>query len=1098
MAIYSGGGSNLGGGVGGLNSLIAQRNSLSNRMSSASSYGGDAVPSDSDINTESEIFRINKQIAKVQTQQAKDRWFPKTGPQAVQQTEEQKPGILSKMLHALSMPVYAVEGALAYTLGKGQGTNIVDSAVKNATTGRQTFGDLLKQSGMPWLVAAPLGFALDITMDPLNWATAGTAAVIPRVVSGLSKAGIKGGLAGLESSLPARALYKTTGKVAGLASSAASHTPMIGKKVAETVAASTGKTLSTRLVGRLSSASKEFDELTGRSLTKTVNGKEVFGEHITDRRGIWNPLTGERIIVGDVIRNVLSKTPKGAKFVEFMRLSETNSLKTDMLRDVLMKEYGNKDAFDLAVKDFIAGKPPTALPEFIQKGQPIASKELERTFTPDFGNSATLQDAELDKTLNTLIQTAKGKEIANEMVPVADALNGAEVILEHPHYAVSTDPVARAARMVEEGIGAKVTFDDIKRLADDGLLGETGVKWFDNTVNWVKSFKKTVTTKDNQEKVYEYGKTVVEGLQTHTLLFKAAKVILNPASWTNAIGGNVVMALMHGINAFDNRYLGRVASQYSLLRGKPGSEQFLQDLIKNSGFVDFIENAPTTFSKRFGLTSAKLTARAKTEELLRYGRDEGVLPASVKAADFEPMMIEALRDIKMIAASGSKNAPDTGIKLLKDAVDKSRQPQGGLANTIEMMAKAKKGGKKLTQADLPSSMIGAEFLDSPMAQSLVAKIQEGAAGGNPAYKLLELMYIKAGKGYETIDQSYRGGLYWYGTLDGFSEQEIMKMRRTFDFSPEDFVSKWDDNGVMRYRVTPTKATLIADISFLNYQAMPGFVRVMRNLPLIGNPFMSFAYGMTGKIGRSLAYNPSIFNKVSFGLQDFGGTQGPIEKDLINNSEIDPKTGKPHNQYYKHLAQDGMWKLPFPFFKEYPVYMNLASLIPYYSLNFFNPTKRSYKDVMPDKLVEMIDQSPFFKDPVGSTLLDYVIQPLILRESLPVGQFGQPLAPTGAGAGEKSLFAARNLVESVVPGWAGIIGGPVSGLMGMSSETAEAIPSYKWRQISNAMQGKNTYGVPFSQTVEHPAIRTARNIAGAFGLNVQAPVNLTFNSNNGKK
>lgn len=83
----------------------------------------------------------------------------------------------------------------------------------------------------------------------------------------------------------------------------------------------------------------------------------------------------------------------------------------------------------------------------------------------------------------------------------------------------------------------------------------------------------------------------------------------------------------------------------------------------------------------------------------------------------------------------------------------------------------------------------------------------------------------------------------------------------------------------------------------------------------------------------------------------------------------------------------------PFFKENPLYLNVANMIPYYNMNMFAPSERKYKDSLGDKLTAVLDKTPILKDPVGQTIFDYFIQPLIIRDSLPQGSFGQQLYPT---------------------------------------------------------------------------------------------------------
>lgn len=87
-------------------------------------------------------------------------------------------------------------------------------------------------------------------------------------------------------------------------------------------------------------------------------------------------------------------------------------------------------------------------------------------------------------------------------------------------------------------------------------------------------------------------------------------------------------------------------------------------------------------------------------------------------------------------------------------------------------------------------------------------------------------------------------------------------------------------------------------------------------------------------------------------------------------------------------------MKLPFFKENPLYLNIANVIPYYSMNMFMPSNRRYSSSLGSNLVSALDKLPIMKDPVGQTIFDYFIQPLIIRDTMSQGQFGQPLYPSG--------------------------------------------------------------------------------------------------------
>jgi hypothetical protein len=133
-----------------------------------------------------------------------------------------------------------------------------------------------------------------------------------------------------------------------------------------------------------------------------------------------------------------------------------------------------------------------------------------------------------------------------------------------------------------------------------------------------------------------------------------------------------------------------------------------------------------------------------------------------------------------------------------------------------------------------------------------------------------------------------------------------------------------------------------------------------------------------------------------------------------------------------------------------------------------------------------------KDPVMSTIFDYLIQPMIIKEGVtPLGSFGSPLYRSDAGAISKTGSFTRTLSESVVPNVWGLpaglgtrmIEGTIPGTEGLTS----ALPSYKGQQLSHALVGENRQGI----SGQEPAgSRTLRTVLGGLGVPVQTPVSFT--------
>jgi hypothetical protein len=210
------------------------------------------------------------------------------------------------------------------------------------------------------------------------------------------------------------------------------------------------------------------------------------------------------------------------------------------------------------------------------------------------------------------------------------------------------------------------------------------------------------------------------------------------------------------------------------------------------------------------------------------------------------------------------------------------------------------------------------------------------------------------------------------------------------------------------------------------------------------------------------------------MNDFGGTRSPIEKDIIYNPN------NPANKYYSYLGDQGMFRLPF--WDENPTYLNLASAIPYLSLNMFTPSNIKYGDSFRERTAQLLQDAPIMKDPFGAAIMENIMVPLVLGDIAETqGMFGQPLNPLDAGIVEKAAYRTRNFAESFVPNfmaYAGVV---------TPDSVAQYAPLYRWRDLSNAMAGKNQLGISSKEKN-----RGLRILAKTSGIPIQQPVNITYN------
>jgi hypothetical protein len=163
------------------------------------------------------------------------------------------------------------------------------------------------------------------------------------------------------------------------------------------------------------------------------------------------------------------------------------------------------------------------------------------------------------------------------------------------------------------------------------------------------------------------------------------------------------------------------------------------------------------------------------------------------------------------------------------------------------------------------------------------------------------------------------------------------------------------------------------------------------------------------------------------------------------------------------------------------------MIPYLTLNMFTPANRRYQDKYSDRIVGAIDKLPFFKGPVGGTMMDYFIIPTIASESRPLGQFGQPLYPTDASIYEKAQrMVYQGIIDPIVPGVVALAGKPLSYVL--PEEAIDFMPTYSLRKNIRAWRGESPIG---KTTPESRESRGKRATSGILGFPVQTPVNFDY-------
>jgi len=230
---------------------------------SPTAYSPGTTPTYQDISLQRKVLGLEKSEGMAEAKRLKEQWYTERSPGEEPKDEQ---GAIGKILNAMMMPGYAVTGAIESILGKGTEKGMLKNIKANIKE-QGTYGDLLRSYGMNNYVAMPLGFALDVALDPLAWATLGTSAIVPRTAIGAIKAtkagesALKGAKLGAESSLLGKAAW--TGKAASA----------VGKKfgvTGESKGLSRFADLQKTISERAAKTSGQYDKLTGEGIESIV------------------------------------------------------------------------------------------------------------------------------------------------------------------------------------------------------------------------------------------------------------------------------------------------------------------------------------------------------------------------------------------------------------------------------------------------------------------------------------------------------------------------------------------------------------------------------------------------------------------------------------------------------------------------------------------------------------------------------------------------------------------------------------------------------------------------------------------------------------
>lgn len=808
-----------------------------------------------------------------------------------------------------------------------------------------TFGDLLRSYGVSNLVSAPLGIALDIAGDPLNWATAGTAALVPRVGYGAIKGGLTGAKVGLESGLLTKG-EKLGRIVPGLVKNAFSETPEIAGK---------GMATSYRnLSKKAADSTKLYEDITGVGVNKAL-AESATKVRVLDRLENW---LNQRSW-GQTVNKMFAYSPR-----EGLAATRREDL-ANLTKTVEEPSFGGLLGKDAKETVNWAKNPSSSLPR--------NSLENDIRFSREANN---------DMLQRQMIQ----KEMAN----------------------------------LESGILA----GDEKALNKLSALSESEKNEFLSVLNYYKAEVSAYDKKIAQALLSPAGRKTLKSYALFISAFKNAKIgggLLS--SGTNAMIGNPVMTAMFGGDITNPGLYKSLGQAIKIARGKD-----YRPILDTPEILEYMEKSPLEFTRVFG-----------------------VYPTEIKGGGQfidRSFNSKVINEAKRMGKNFNLNDEDNLNKVLDETLVRTKQGAESINNTIA----------NYLNRGVETSMISTEVLRGPMGD-LVKNLKTLADQGNPLANIAHWYLTVPLEYYSKIDQSWKLTTLLHYVKNGITSDELIKMAKRVPISHAD-VKQIPGRNV--WKMTPSKAAEIANEMYMDYLAMPGFVKIMRTLPILGSPFASFAYGMMSQATKAAVYNPSVFNKVNYFMKEVTGQRSPLEKEALSQP------------YYQWYSRPGMLKIPF--FEENPVYLNMANMLPYYTMNIFQPAERDYKSKVGNAVAGIVDKSPFLKTPEGQVIFDYLIQPMILQGEQPKGMFNQPLWSSGDTAIQKVGKGVQTVAESLMPTMIGYAG--VAAPWGDSAEKViPYLPSYRWRQLAYAKRGKSSAGI---MTKEPALEKTARVMAAMAG------------------
>lgn len=1036
----------------------------SSNLASSPTASSSALPATpTDISNETQQDALQTQLKSLQKQNLTAAWY---GADKGSTSADQggSPGVISSVLNWLQQPLHGVVKGVKSVIGD---TTYVPN---------QEFTDLLAQHGVGGLTGTALGLTADIILDPVNWITAGTGALVPRVALGVKEAGLAGAAKGAMSSSLGTSSAWLARKAPFMGGEQSALYKILNEKVSQSAATYNALT--------------NTDPL--RYITQPGIGR---GLASAGTLGKFAPVSGMGFTIGDATKQLFSYLPNG----------------DDMFKSLY---YDPKDWIENAKAIDVVDK--LKIPATAANAEEAAAAVTGTTGAP---SAAAIAAGEADSlsalkpNLEILRNVPAGQERAAMTDELSRAVSDVNFIGDNAAKIASVNPEQNAYRIGQEAAHIEELRKTLEPIARDfGQVGPTGVQWWDNFVKW------------GNNKKFNFGDTQIAPIKAFLdsyqfaiqRLFKPAHTSLSlSTSMMNVISAPPMYGMIGGdmgalVPLYAKSYLGfsgvdPMANIVRNLLGAPtkGGAEGIAQANRAKSFASILETNPGLIRKSTGVGPAWFLGNQSVDDMKRMAiANKAYSEEEIASGVLDREVLEANQKMRDELAAGNVGGPKKtliasmyerlGKMVTSPATTASDLPESPAMQGLRSRAAAAQSG-----ADLP---LAADFAGTP--GSFIPRMQEPAgftiqdtagvnldlinkvdtyinqqAQSNRAFGLFQDLMNGARAGYERQDQSFRMAVMLDLMNNGIPANRLKIMSRFVPVTnPEtQILSRTTRDGQTIYHMSADYALEVAHEAAINYGAMPAAIRMLRSLPLVGAPFASFSYAMGIRTAQTAAYNPAFYNKIAFGMQSLSGHKTPLEKEAMKG------------KYYSWYNDPSMVRLPDAFSKfitQYPLYTNLSNALPYYSLNIFQPSNRTYSAVLPDTVVKMLDQSPIMKDPLGQTVFDNIVLPMILSRTgeRPMSQVGSPLYPINATGADKAFYMGRGLVDSFTPA----IISPVGALM--SPDYAKYYPGARTRgfsygQATGSTQypSENKLGIPGT---EPTASRFIRNILGYVGIPIE--------------